>query len=254
MTETIEDAEYAEVGTDLELRPAQSATLFDTTDPDEALARATGIATALQKVLKQAKLTVNIGRNARPYVLAEGWTCLGSLVGVFPRTVWTRQLENGWEARVDAVTRDGAVVGSAESQCTRAERIWAGRDDFALRSMAQTRAMSKALRMPLGFIVVLAGFEATPADEMPVLTEPVGHGGRGDPVTSRSEIRDEHETPSGSVSPGQTVVTFGKYKGKTIAEVADLDRQYVGWIAHESSNEKIKAAALAFLHDEDIPF
>ncbi len=236
MTETIEDGEFTETSTDLEVRPTTTATLFDTTDPDEALARATGIATALQKVLTQAKLTINIGRNARPYVLAEGWTCLGSLVGVFPRTVWTRQLENGWEARVDAVTRDGAVVGSAESQCTRAERTWAARDDFALRSMAQTRAMSKALRMPLGFIVVLAGFEATPADEMPVpdtTTEPAGADGG---------------------PPGQMVVTFGKYKGKTIAEVADLDRQYVGWIAHESSNEKIKAAALAFLHDEDIPF
>jgi hypothetical protein len=33
--------------------------------------------------------------------------------------------------------------------------------------MAQTRAASKALRQPLGFVVVLAGYEATPADEMP---------------------------------------------------------------------------------------
>ena len=44
---------------------------------------------------------------------------------------------------------------------------WSGRDDYALRSMAQTRAVSKALRLPLGFIVALAGYEATPADEMP---------------------------------------------------------------------------------------
>jgi hypothetical protein len=33
--------------------------------------------------------------------------------------------------------------------------------------MAQTRAMAKALRSVLGFIVVLAGYQATPADEMP---------------------------------------------------------------------------------------
>lgn len=49
----------------------------------------------------------------------------------------------------------------------RDERTWKDRDDYALRSMAQTRATSKALRGPLGFIVTLAGFEATPSEEMP---------------------------------------------------------------------------------------
>ena len=33
--------------------------------------------------------------------------------------------------------------------------------------MAQTRATSKALRLPLGFVMTLAGLEATPAEEMP---------------------------------------------------------------------------------------
>ena len=47
---------------------------------------------------------------------------------------------------------------------------WAKADDYAIRSMAQTRATSKALRMPLGFVMELAGFDATPADEIP--TEP----------------------------------------------------------------------------------
>jgi hypothetical protein len=35
--------------------------------------------------------------------------------------------------------------------------------------MAQTRAVSKALRLPLGFVMQLAGFNPTPADEMPVV-------------------------------------------------------------------------------------
>jgi hypothetical protein len=33
--------------------------------------------------------------------------------------------------------------------------------------MAQTRATSKALRQPLGFVMTLAGYSATPAEEMP---------------------------------------------------------------------------------------
>ena len=51
--------------------------------------------------------------------------------------------------------------------CSRGERTWAKRDDYALRSMAQTRAISKAMRGPLGFVMTLAGFEATPLEEMP---------------------------------------------------------------------------------------
>ena len=34
--------------------------------------------------------------------------------------------------------------------------------------MAQTRSTSKALRLPLGFVVALAGYEATPAEEAEV--------------------------------------------------------------------------------------
>jgi hypothetical protein len=75
----------------------------------------------------------------------------------------------GWEARVEARTRGGEVVGAAEAECLTDERTWKGRDDYARRSMAQTRAVSKALRLPLGFVMQLAGFNPTPADEMPVV-------------------------------------------------------------------------------------
>src|SRR3990167_4142653 len=62
---------------------------------------------------------------------------------------------------------DGRIVGAAEAQCCRDETTWAKRADYALRSMAQTRATSKALRLPLGFVMAMAGFEATPEEEIP---------------------------------------------------------------------------------------
>jgi hypothetical protein len=125
----------------------------------------------------RARHTVTI--SGRQHVRVEGWTMLGALLGVHPYLVWSRPLTLthtiegqsgeiiGWEARVEARTRSGEVVGSAEAQCTHLEKTWAGRDDYALRSMAQTRATSKAMRQPLGFIITLAGFDATPAEEMP---------------------------------------------------------------------------------------
>ena len=51
--------------------------------------------------------------------------------------------------------------------CTRDERNWASRDEFTLRSMAQTRASAKALRNVLAWVAVLGGFKPTPVEEMP---------------------------------------------------------------------------------------
>ena len=132
--------------------------------PNERVTQATEIANALAPVIAQKKLYATI--SGRRFVTYEGWTTLGALVGVFPVLAWTRPIEGGWEARVEARTYAGAVIGAAEAQCTRSESSWKTRDDYALRSMAQTRAGSKALRMPLGFIMALAGYEATPAEEM----------------------------------------------------------------------------------------
>lgn len=138
--------------------------LFGSSNPVEVVKKATAVADALAAVLEAKKLYVNL--KGRKHVLVEGWTLLGTMLGVFPVCVWTKKLDTGWEARVEARTQLGAVVGAAEAQCLDSERNWRGKDDFSLRSMAQTRATSKAMRLPLGFIVSLAGFEATPAEEM----------------------------------------------------------------------------------------
>jgi hypothetical protein len=157
------DGEAVEIGTELELRPEGAVSLFGTNDPGEVLLRATQTAKPLADVIKRQKLYKTIsGKN---HIYVEGWTLLGSMLGVFPATVWTRKLDNGWEARVEARTRSGELVGAAEAMCTRAEVKWKSSDEYAIRSMAQTRATSKALRQPLGFVIQLAGFEPTPAEE-----------------------------------------------------------------------------------------
>ena len=138
--------------------------LFGTFDPNEIVAKATETATALAAVIEKQGLFNSI--QGRKHVRVEGWTLLGTMLGVFPVLAWTRPIENGWEARVEAKTLGGATVGAAEAQCTRSEGTWRNRDDFAIRSMAQTRATSKCLRIPLGFVVTLAGYDPTPNEEV----------------------------------------------------------------------------------------
>jgi hypothetical protein len=161
-------------------------TLFGAASPASVVRKTTEVADALSAVLKSKELykVIGSGDRAKAHIYVEGWTLLGSMLGVFAVTEWTKPIVKdgqawGWEARVEARTRDGAVVGAAEAQCTRDENMWSykpvskygkalePRDDFALRAMAQTRATSRALRQPLGFIVKLAGYEAAGVEEMP---------------------------------------------------------------------------------------
>jgi hypothetical protein len=167
VTETIEGEVVNETSTELAVREHAPVGLFNTDDPDLVIARSVKVANVLKDVITKKKLVIKIGQSE--YIKVEGYTTLGALVGLFAQTEWTRPLGDGdgWEAAVVVKNGQGFEFGRAEAQCLRSERNWKNRDDFALRSMAQTRAMGKALRMPLGWIAVLGGFEATPAEEMP---------------------------------------------------------------------------------------
>jgi hypothetical protein len=179
--------------TELEVYQANAVTLFATSDPRTALARMTDIAAVLVDVVRERRLAVRI--SGREHLTAEAWTTLGAMLGVVPVVVWTRLNESGdgYIARVEARTLDGRVVGAAESECSRSESKWQNRDAFALRSMAQTRAISRALRAPLGMITVLAGYEPTPSEEMPVVDgtarepEPSSSGSPAEPVAATRE-------------------------------------------------------------------
>jgi hypothetical protein len=157
----------AEVVEHAELVPtAAPSTLFRTDEPAEVLRRATDTANALKPVLDGQGMVQQI--QGKGHVRVEGWTTLGAMLGVTPVCVWTRKLTNpeGWEARVEARTLDGRVIGAAEAQCLKEEGRWKSSEDYARRSMAQTRATSKALGSVLRFVVTLAGYSGTPAEEM----------------------------------------------------------------------------------------
>lgn len=154
------------------IEPQAPLALFGTNDPIQVIEVAAKVATALADVVNKRQLYAIVNQKKFPTV--EAWTLLGSMLGVFPITEWSRPLLNedgsvrGYEARVIARTLSGRVVGAGEAMCVRGEsKTWhSNAQEFALRSMAQTRATSKALRGPLDFVFKLAGFQPTPAEEM----------------------------------------------------------------------------------------
>jgi len=163
---------------------ASPANLFGAENAVAVVEKAGAVASALKDVVRKQGLISKI--SGKEYPRCEAWTLLGTMLGIFPVLQWTRKLDDGWEARVEAKTRDGAIVGAAEAQCLRGEKNWSNRDDFALRSMAQTRATAKALRMPLGFVMTLAGYEATPAEEMAFTQEPPQNARQTAPAASKA--------------------------------------------------------------------
>ena len=155
------------------------------------------------------------------------------MMGVFPIVVWTRKMSDpeGWEARVEARTLAGAVVGAAEAECLRSEKRWGAADDYAVRSMAQTRATSKALRGPLGFIVHLAGFSATPADEMPDDGKPQETAATVNPVT-----QDQHKMI------GALIGKIAEASNQERVKVTDDSRAWVKDRFGKTSRKELTAA------------
>lgn len=107
----------------------------------------------------------------RRYPTVAWWTTVGAALGLFPVEVSCERLDRDGEvaylAVVEVRDRSGRTVTRASAMCSSAERHWRKRDEYAIRSMAITRATGKAYRLGLAFLAVLAGLEPTPAEEMP---------------------------------------------------------------------------------------
>ena len=164
------DVGLAAVGLDRRRRGrpfARQPARADESKPLEFLDRATQAAVAFRCAAEANDLVVSEG--GRTYVAADGWPLLGSLLGVYPvlDSIEPIQVDgtSGWRATVEVVYGDGTVVGRAAAVCLRSE--WGRRDldDDSLCATAQTRAATRALALPLGFVMRLAGLEQEPVEE-----------------------------------------------------------------------------------------
>jgi len=127
------------------------------------------MAQALKDVIASKKKPVII--NGEQYLEFEDWQLLGRFHKIYSQVEWTKEIREkdliiGYEARAIVVNEEGKVVSAAESMCLKTEKQWGGKDLFAVRSMAQTRACAKALRNVLSWVVVLAGYKSSVAEEM----------------------------------------------------------------------------------------
>ena len=143
---------------------------YDIAHPEQVVA----MAQVLKNHIIKNKLYVAI-RN-KNYVEVEGWQFAGGLMGLYPRVASVENISTAneikWKAEVELVRlKDDKVVSRGFAICSKKETKKKDFDEYAILSMAQTRATGKAYRNLIGWVMKLAGYEATPSDEMSKMGE-----------------------------------------------------------------------------------
>ncbi len=151
----------------------QSGLVFGSIEPDAIIERASLVANRLADIVKKKKLSLNI--SGREYVRIEGWSAVIALLGIFPDAVYCNRLDRkeeiAYEARVRLRHWSGRLVGDGQALASSLEGKPWGKNEFSIKSMAQTRALGKACRLGFGWIMSLAGYEATTAEEMDMIPD-----------------------------------------------------------------------------------
>jgi hypothetical protein len=146
-------------------KAAPRAESYDIAKSDETF----DLAKDLAKFIKENKLSTQV--QGKEFVNVEGWQYAGSRLGIVPIVEHVINLSNDQEIKYQAkVTlfdlRHQTTVGAGFAICSNKESGKKFYQEFAIASMAQTRAIGKAYRNILAWIIRAAGYEPTPAEEM----------------------------------------------------------------------------------------
>jgi hypothetical protein len=129
---------------------------------------------------KEIVVATSSNIQGRRYVSVEGWQAIARAHGCAAGARDVERVDGG--VRAIGEVRDihtGALIATAEGFVGEDEPTWYGgqsrgktlpkRADYAIRAMAQTRAMSRACRSAFAHVVVMmkAGLATTPAEEVP---------------------------------------------------------------------------------------
>lgn len=145
------------------------------------------LAQDLARFIKENKLFHNI--QGKAYVNVEGWQYAGARLGIVPIIESLTNYSNDKEIKYQALVKlldlkSQQVIGSGYAICSNVENGKRNYQEFAIASMAQTRAIGKAYRNILAWIIRAAGYEPTPAEEMDYMN-------KEDTVTAEKKKRSD---------------------------------------------------------------
>lgn len=148
-------------------RPAAADRPVEINSPRHLIA----FAETLKRFIAERKLYTTIGGKA--YVHVEAWQFAGAAMGIVPVVTGSERVptndpdEIKYRASVELHRIDNdQIVGAGVAYSSNKEGRKRNFEEYAVASMAQTRAVSKAFRNVFGWLMKVSGYEATPAEEM----------------------------------------------------------------------------------------
>lgn len=243
----------------IEQRQPLALGTIQTAGPLALIGQATAIAEELAKIIRSRNLANRI--QGREFVRVEGWSTLGAMLGVLPREVETvRQEDGGYTATVELVRiSDGAVIGRASALVGMDEKdrngnlTWANRAEYARRSMAVTRATGKAYRLGFSWIMTLAGYEPTPAEEMvdveaesPTPPEPPPHWIKNEAIRKRfwAWATGDSENSLGLTNEQVHTALGVEHVEQFTGTMQEAKAKILGWIDEQIDNEPVNGEVI----------
>jgi len=189
---------------------------YDISKSDETM----HLAIDLAKFIKENKLYQNI--QGKEYVNVEGWQYAGSRLGILPVVEHvinvSTDTELKYQAKVNLLNlRTEQVVGAGFAICSNKEQGKKYYQEFAIASMAQTRAIGKAYRNILAWIIRAAGYEPTPAEEMDYAGNTPEVKAEQQPVVAKPVVQavpDEQPQPVAAEALVNNAVKYASAKQK----------------------------------------
>jgi len=199
----------------------------------EAYRASTDAASLCRDIVVAAATTIQ----GRRYVSVEGWQAIAVAHGCAAGAEDVEAVEGGVRARgVVRRMSDGVIISTAEGFVGEDEPTWYGgqvrgktlpkRPDYAIRAMAQTRAISRACRSSFAHVVLLmnAGLSTTPAEEVPHEGFDNGNVIQGQVIANdRPHTRDEgkaRERPAPLTGPIKTRAAVRDKYHEVVMEIA----------------------------------
>ena len=207
---------------------------FDLINSDSML----NLSKDLAKLIKEKGLSSNI--QGKQFVNVEGWQFAGASLGLMPiiteTTDLTRrgtepgQVEIKYMAKCEVRNiNTGQLVATGVAICSNFEHSKKRFDEYAILSMAQTRAIGKAYRNLLAWLMKAAGFEATPAEEMDFAVD-----------TPKKPFQTVQEVVAEIVEEEEVDIDAIKMEIAKCTKVKQLTDLYFGYKQLFDSNETLK--------------
>ena len=155
----------------------ESVAMMVPASPELMMRQSSDVAGVCRSIVSETALAIR----GRKFVKVEGWQSIATAHGCIAGAEEPHEVKGGVEAR-GYVRRlhDGQILSTGFGFVGEDEPTWFGgeddkgkrhpkRPDFAIRAMAQTRAISRACRSAFAHVVVLmkAGLDTCPAEEVP---------------------------------------------------------------------------------------